>query len=185
MATWPHHVISFVIPPNNILLNLPIALTYCLDSSLFWYTKSHSSIVENRPSYIALLKSPQAAIPFVEKPTSRYLICWEALPPSSYCSFNSYSQYPVCWDSTFFIRIRWNSDHPIKSCNWQRPTKQNQARIALALGGRDSSSKRRCQALENLHDKAQDTRHAWQSKAWLFDVCSTLLREKLIAPISL
>ena len=69
VATWPCHMISLVIISNNIPLSLPIALTYCLvsDSSLFRYTKPHSSIIRNWPFYIALLRSPPAAIPFVEK----------------------------------------------------------------------------------------------------------------------
>ena len=57
--------------------------------------------------------------------------------------------------------------------------------MALALGERDFSSKRRCQALGNLRDKAQDARHAGRSKARLPGVCSTPLQEKLVAPISL
>ena len=75
VATWPRHVISLVIIPNNIPLSPPIALAYCLvpDGSLFQYTKPHSTIVGNRLSYIALLGSPPAAI-----------------HPSSYCSFDSY-----------------------------------------------------------------------------------------------
>ena len=54
-----------------------------------------------------------------------------------------------------------------------------------ALGGHDSSSKRRCQALGNLRDKAQDARHAGRSKARLPSVCSTPLQEKLVAPMLL
>ena len=69
MATWPRHVISLVIISNNILLSPPIALTYCLipDGSPFQYTKSHLSIVGTWLSYIALLRSLSAAIPFVGK----------------------------------------------------------------------------------------------------------------------
>ena len=52
--------------------------------------------------------------------------------------------------------------------------------MALALGGRDSSLKRRCQALGNLRDKAQDARYARRSKARLPGVCSTPLQEKLV-----
>ena len=75
MATWPRHVISLIIIFNNISLSPPIALTYCLipDGSLFWYTKPHLSIVGNRPSYIALLRSPPAAIPFIGKRSLRHL----------------------------------------------------------------------------------------------------------------
>ena len=72
VATWPHHVISLIILSNEIPLSLPIVLTYCLDGSPFWYTKPHSSTVGNRPSYIALLKSPPAAIPFVGKHSFRH-----------------------------------------------------------------------------------------------------------------
>ena len=97
VATWPRHVISLVIIPNNILLSPPIAYTYCLvpDGSPFRYTKPHSSIVGNWLSYIALLESPPAAIPFVEKRTSRYssvilLQFWFLL-----------TNIPFCWDSTF------------------------------------------------------------------------------------
>ena len=54
-----------------------------------------------------------------------------------------------------------------------------------ALGGRDSSLKRRCQALGNLRDKAQDIRHAGCSKVWLPGVCLTPLQEKLVALMSL
>ena len=57
--------------------------------------------------------------------------------------------------------------------------------MALALGERDSSLKRRCQALGNLRDKAQDARHARRSEARLPGVCSTPLQEKLVAPMSL
>ena len=38
-------------------------------------------------------------------------------------------------------------DHPTEPCNWQRPIEQNQPRMVLALGGRDSSSKRKHCAL--------------------------------------
>ena len=54
-----------------------------------------------------------------------------------------------------------------------------------ALGGRDSSSKRRCQALGNLRDEAQDARHAGRSEARLPGICLTSLQEKLVAPMSL
>ena len=74
VATWPRHVISLVIISNNILLSLSIALTYCLipDGSPFWYTKPHSSIVGNRLSYIALLKSLPAVISFIGKRSHRH-----------------------------------------------------------------------------------------------------------------
>ena len=57
--------------------------------------------------------------------------------------------------------------------------------MALALGGRDSSLKRRCQALGNFRDKAQDARHAGRSKTRLPGVYLTPLQEKLVAPMSL
>ena len=170
-------MISWVIIFNDIPPSPPIVLTYCLvpDSSPFWYIKPHSSIVGNRLSYIALLKSAPAAILFVEKrffhhPTAVLILTYK---------------YPVCWDSTFFIRIRWDLDHPMKSCDWQRPIKQNQPRIMLALGGRDFFSKCRCQVLGNLCDKAQDARHVRRSKARLPGICLTPLREKLVTPMML
>ena len=52
--------------------------------------------------------------------------------------------------------------------------------MALALGRRDSSLKYRCQALENLHDKVKNARHAERSKARRPGVCMILLREKLV-----
>ena len=105
MATRPHHVISLVIPPNNILLNPPIALTYCLDSSPYQYTKPHSSIIGNQPSYIALLRSLQAAILFVGKCFFRHLT---AISISTH-------QYPICWDSNFFHSdlLEFRSSHKV------------------------------------------------------------------------
>ena len=174
-------MISLVIISNNIPLSLPIALTYCLvlDGSPFWYTKPHSSIVGNRLSYIALLRSPPAAIPFVGKRTSRY-------PSIILLQFQFLlTNIPFVGTRPFFFRIRWDLDHPTKSCDWWRPTKQNQPRMVLALGGHDFFSKCRCQALGNLRDKAQDARHAKRSKARLLDIVLTLLQEKLVAPMSL
>ena len=74
MATWPCHVISLVIPSNDIPLSLPITLTYYLvpDGSSFWCTIPYSSIIGNCLSYIVLLKSPLAAILFVEKRSLRH-----------------------------------------------------------------------------------------------------------------
>ena len=57
--------------------------------------------------------------------------------------------------------------------------------MALALGEHDFSLKRRCQALKNLHDNAQDARHAGRNKARLPGVCSTPLQEKLVTLILL
>ena len=88
---------------------------------------------------------------------------------------------PFVGTEPFFFRTHWDLDYPTKSCNWWRPTKW----MALALGTRDSSLKRRCQALENLCDEAQDARHVGRSKARLPDVCSTPLQEKLVVPMSL
>ena len=56
----------------------------------------------------------------------------------------------------FFFRICWDSDHLTKSCDWWKPTEQNQPRMTLALERRESFSKRRCQALRNLRDEVQD-----------------------------
>ena len=178
VATWPRHVILLVIASNKIPLSLPIALTYCLvpDGSSFWYTKSHSSIVGNRLFYISLLKSPPAAIPFVGKHTSHFfqLQFWFLL-----------INIPFVRTRPFFFRIRWHSDHLTKSCDWWRLLEQNQPRMALALGRHDSSLKRRCQALENFRDKAQDAWHVRRSEARLPGVYSTPLQEKLVVPMSL
>ena len=177
MTIWPYCIISLVIISINIPLSPFNALTYhhFSDGSLFWYTKSHLSIVGNRLSYISLLKSVYATIWFVGKRSLYYPTA--VLIPTP--------QYPVCWDSTFFIQIRWDLDHFTKSCNWQKPTDQNQPRMDLKLGERDSSLKHRCQALGNFRDKAQDAWHARRSKTRLLGICSTLLREKLVAPILL
>ena len=40
-----------------------------------------------------------------------------------------------------------HSDHPTEPCGWRRPIEQNQPRMVLALGGRDSSLKRKHCAL--------------------------------------
>ena len=115
----------------------------------------------------------------VEKPTSRY-------PSVILLQFQFLlTNIPFVGTRPFFFRIYWDSDHPTKSCNWWRPTKQNQPRMALALGRRDFSSKHRCQVLVNLRDKAQDAWHAGRSKAQLLGVYLTPLQEKLVAPISL
>ena len=49
VAIWPRHVILLVITSNNILLRLPIVLTYHIipNSLFFQYTKLHPSIVRN------------------------------------------------------------------------------------------------------------------------------------------
>ena len=80
-------VISLVITSNDIPLCLPIALTYRLvpDGSL-----SRLTFLVHQISFIYYWELA-SYIAFVEKPTSRYLICWEALPPLSYCGFDIYS----------------------------------------------------------------------------------------------
>ena len=52
--------------------------------------------------------------------------------------------------------------------------------MALALGGRDSSLKHRCQAWGNLRDELKDARHARRSKATLSSVYLNPLREKMV-----
>ena len=107
VATWPRHVISLIIISNNIPLSPLIAFTYRLvpDGSLFWYTKPYSSIVGNRLSYIALLRSPPAAIPFVEKRSLRY-------PTAVLIPIH---QHPICWDATLFDRIPLGSRSSLKA----------------------------------------------------------------------
>ena len=115
VATWFHHVISLVIPSNDIPLNLPIALTYCLipDGSLFWYTKPHLSIIGNRLPILHcwevhkplshLLRSPLAAILFVGKRSLHY-------PTAVLISTH---QYPIDWDATFFDSISLGFGSPL------------------------------------------------------------------------
>ena len=91
VVTWPRHVISLVIPSNNILLSPPIALTYYLDGSLFQYTKSYSSIVGSRlpishcweahQPLSHLLRSLPAAILFVGKRSLYHLYCHPTIFP--------------------------------------------------------------------------------------------------------
>ena len=57
--------------------------------------------------------------------------------------------------------------------------------MTLALGGRDSSLKRKYQALKNLYNEAKDARHAGRSKPQLPGVWPTPLQEKLVAPMLL
>ena len=148
MTTWPRHVILLVISTNNILLSLSIAFTYhlVLDSSIF-------DILN--PIHLFL------GIGF---PT---LHCWEAHQLLFYLLRSAPSiilpQFRFLFINilfigirSFFIRIRWDSDYSTNSCNWRRPTEQNQSRMALALEKRDSSLKYRCQALRNIRDKAKD-----------------------------
>ena len=115
VATWPRHMISLVIISNDIPLSPPIALTYYLvpDGSPFQYTKPHSAIFGNWLSYIAV----------IEKPTSCYLICWETLPPSSYCNFDIYSLTShllgcnLFWSN--FIGI-WTTSYSLTNASWWR-----------------------------------------------------------------
>ena len=125
MATWPCHVILLIITSNDIPPSPPIALTYYLvsDDSPFWYTKPHSSIVGNRFPILHYWKSPPAAILFIEKPTSCYLICLEALPPSSYCGFNIYSptSHLLGCNLPWFNSVRiWITFYSLTTVSWWR-----------------------------------------------------------------
>ena len=71
VAMWPRHMISLVIPSNDILLSPPIALIYRLNGSLFWYTKPHSSIIRNRLPTLPCWEALPATIPFVGKRSPR------------------------------------------------------------------------------------------------------------------
>ena len=75
VATWRRHVISLVIPSSNILLSPPIAFTYCFDGLSFWYTKPHSSIIENQLPILHCWKALPAAILFVGKHSLRHPYC--------------------------------------------------------------------------------------------------------------
>ena len=89
-------MILLVITSNDISLSLLIPLAYylVLDGSPFWYIKPHPSIIEKR--------------------ISRYLICWEALHPSSYLlgftsplpspPFSPYNYWAVGYTSFFWIK---------------------------------------------------------------------------------
>ena len=94
MATRPRHGISLIITSNNISLSLSIVLIYYLipNSSPFWYTKPHLSIVGNWLSHITLLRRIIAIILFVGKHSFHHLIAVLIL----------IYQYPICWNSTFF-----------------------------------------------------------------------------------
>ena len=149
-----HHIIRHSIKSTNCTYLLPYSwrLTFLIHQTLFIYCWE-----------LIFLHC------IVGKRTSRYLFVillqfWFLL-----------TNIPFIGTQAFFIRIYWDSDHSTKSCNWWRPTKQNQPRMALALGERDFSSKHRCQALGNFHDKAQDVRHIGCSKARLFGVYLTPL----------
>ena len=105
MATWPHYVISLVISSNDILLSLPIALTYCLilDGPSFQYTKSYSSICWKLASYIVLLRSLLVAILFIGKRSLHH-------PTAVLISTH---QHPICWDITFFDLIPLGFESPL------------------------------------------------------------------------
>ena len=87
VATWPYHMISLVMTSNNIWLSLLIALTYYLvtDSSPFWYTKSHWSIIGNW------------------LPRLHY---WEAHQPLSHLLGSTFSVIILCWDSFLLLVLR-------------------------------------------------------------------------------
>ena len=57
--------------------------------------------------------------------------------------------------------------------------------MIFILKERDSFSKRGYQTLENFQNKAKDARQAGRIKAWLADVYSNLLQEKLVTSILL
>ena len=67
VATWPHHVISFIITLNDIPLSPPIALTYHFvpDGSPFWCTKPHSSICWKSTLLHHIAETLPAVIPTV------------------------------------------------------------------------------------------------------------------------
>ena len=81
MATWPRRVTLLVIISNDIPLSLPIALTYHLIPIGLHsqYTKSYPSIVGNRLSYIALLRSAPAVILLLRSAPSVIVLCWDLL----------------------------------------------------------------------------------------------------------
>ena len=88
VVTWSRHVILLIIISNNILLSPPITLTYHLiyEDSFFWYIKSHSFIIGNWFSYIALLKNTSATILFIGKCSFYY----------STSILISIHQHPIC-----------------------------------------------------------------------------------------
>ena len=103
-------MILLIIISNNILLSLPIALTnhFIPDGSLFWYTKSHLSIVGNCLSYIALLKSTLATILFFKKCTIYHYTLLRLIFSSFLLPFLPYNYWAVgfkmaiSWSRTFF-----------------------------------------------------------------------------------
>ena len=86
MATWPRHVILFVVKSNDISLSPLIALTYCFapDGSPFWYTKPHSFLVGNWFSTLHCWETHKPLSHLLKSPPG-------AIPSLSYCSFDSYS----------------------------------------------------------------------------------------------
>ena len=69
IAIWPRHMISLVIPSNDILPSPPIALIYC------FVLIAHFS---DTPNLIYLLLQIGFLHRIIKKPTSRDPICWEA-----------------------------------------------------------------------------------------------------------
>ena len=82
VATWLRHVILLVITSNNIPLSPTVALSIAL------FLISHFMI--HQTPFIYCWESVFLYW-IVEKWTSHYSICWEALFPSSYCNFDFYS----------------------------------------------------------------------------------------------
>ena len=111
MATWSRHVMLLVIPSNVILLSSLIALTYYLipDGSLFWYTKSHSSIIRNWCPYTALLKKVSAAIFFIGKCSLHY-------PTTVLISIH---QHLIYWDAVFLDLILFGFELPFIALHLQ------------------------------------------------------------------
>ena len=65
-----------------------------------------------------------------------------------------------------------HSDHSTEPCNWQRPTKQNQPKMVLALRRRDSSSKCKHCALGTSVTRSRCTAYWTQQSTtpwYLFD----------------
>ena len=88
--------------------------TYLLPCSL-WLT-----FLVHQTSFIYCWESA-FYIAFVEKPTSRYLICWEVLPPSSYCGFDIYSPRShllgcdFLWSNSVGI---WTTSYSLTTASW-------------------------------------------------------------------
>ena len=107
VATWPRHVISLIIISSDISLSLPIGLTYCFipNGLFFWYTKFYSSIVGNRLSYIALLRSPLATISFVGQRSLHHHTLLGLISPPPLSSYNYWAvgfKMAIGWSRAFF-----------------------------------------------------------------------------------